>query len=127
MLVDGGGIPTFGAHARTQLDIGEDVVAPYLWERSIRSLDVIALTHAHEDHIGGLPAITGDFHPKELWTGLLPIAQPGESCAAWRRSWGRGSFPYRAAEVPIRRGGDRDTGAAGGLRSAIRPRTTTRW
>ena len=72
MLVDGGGIPSFGAHSRTQLDIGEDVVAPYLWERSIRSLDVVALTHAHEDHIGGLPAIEDDFHPKELWTGATP-------------------------------------------------------
>jgi competence protein ComEC len=70
--VDGGGIPAFGSHSRTQLDIGEDVVAPYLWERSIRSLDVIALTHAHEDHIGGLPAIEDDFHPKQLWTGATP-------------------------------------------------------
>jgi len=70
MLVDGGGIPAFGGRARAQLDIGEDVVAPYLWERSIHSLDVIALSHAHEDHIGGLAALTADFHPRELWTGV---------------------------------------------------------
>ena len=37
MLVDGGGIPAFGRIARSQLDIGEDVVAPYLWDRGIRS------------------------------------------------------------------------------------------
>jgi len=72
MLVDGGGIPAFGHQSRTQLDIGEDVVAPYLWERSIRSVDVIALSHAHEDHIGGLPALVNDFHPRELWTGATP-------------------------------------------------------
>jgi competence protein ComEC len=83
MLVDGGGIPSFGAHSRTQLDIGEDVVAPYLWERSIRSLDVIALTHAHEDHIGGLPAIEDDFHPKELWTGVTPDSP------TWRKLQGK--------------------------------------
>jgi competence protein ComEC len=31
MLVDGGGIPSFGGHAPAQMDIGEDVVSPYLW------------------------------------------------------------------------------------------------
>ena len=64
----------FGHSSRTQLDIGEDVVAPYLWSRSIRTVDVAALTHAHEDHIGGLPALVQDFHPKELWTGATPTS-----------------------------------------------------
>ncbi len=72
LLVDGGGIPVFGRAAKTQLDIGEDVVAPYLWERGMRSVDVIALSHAHEDHIGGLPALVDDFRPRELWTGATP-------------------------------------------------------
>jgi len=45
------------------------VVSPYLWSRSIRSLDVVALSHAHDDHIGGLPAVLENFHVKELWTG----------------------------------------------------------
>jgi competence protein ComEC len=78
MLVDGGGIPAFGRRSRPQLDIGEDVIAPYLWDRSIRTLDVIALSHAHEDHIGGLPALVSDFRPRELWTGAMPDS------AAWR-------------------------------------------
>jgi len=69
MLVDGGGIPTFGRHAPTQMDIGEDVVSPYLWNRSIGRIDVMACTHAHADHIGGLPSLLANFHPKELWTG----------------------------------------------------------
>jgi competence protein ComEC len=79
MLVDGGGIPAFGHASRSQLDVGEDVVAPYLWNRSIRKVDVIALSHAHEDHIGGLPALIDDFHPKELWTGATPDSP------TWRR------------------------------------------
>lgn len=72
MIVDGGGIPALGRASKPQLDTGEDVVAPYLWYRSIRSVDVVALSHAHEDHIGGLPALTGDFHPRQLWTGVTP-------------------------------------------------------
>jgi len=72
MLLDGGGIATFGKHVRTNLNIGEDVVSPYLWSRSIRSLNVVVLSHAHDDHIGGLPAVLENFHVKELWTGATP-------------------------------------------------------
>lgn len=79
MLVDGGGIPAFGNRPRSQLDIGEDVVAPYLWERGIGAVDVVALSHAHDDHVGGLPALVDDFHPREVWTGAVP------ECDAWRR------------------------------------------
>jgi competence protein ComEC len=69
MLVDGGGIPTFGRHTPSQMDIGEDVVSPYLWDRSIGHIDVMACTHAHADHIGGMPSLLANFHAKELWTG----------------------------------------------------------
>jgi competence protein ComEC len=83
MLVDGGGIPGFGGGERPKIDPGEDVVAPYLWQRSIRSIDVVALSHAHEDHIGGLPAILDDFHPNQLWTGAIPEGNdPGNG--SWR-------------------------------------------
>ena len=67
VLVDGGGIPS-RAGRRPRLDIGEDVVSPYLWSRSIRRLDVVVSTHAHEDHTGGLAAILENFRPAELWT-----------------------------------------------------------
>jgi competence protein ComEC len=48
------------------------VVSPYLWTRSIKRLDVVAVSHLHEDHVGGIPSILRNFHPKEVWTGLLP-------------------------------------------------------
>jgi competence protein ComEC len=35
-------------------------------------VDIVTLSHAHEDHIGGLPALVADFHPRELWTGATP-------------------------------------------------------
>ncbi len=69
MLIDAGGIPSFGRKKKPGIDIGEDVVSPYLWSRSIKRLDVVAMTHAHEDHMGGMSAVLRNFHPRELWTG----------------------------------------------------------
>lgn len=60
LLVDAGGLP-FWTHS--QLDIGEDVVSPYLWSRGISRIDAIALTQAHADHMGGMPAVIANFHP----------------------------------------------------------------
>jgi competence protein ComEC len=71
MLIDGGGVLSFGSQRSARIDIGEDVVSPYLWSRSIRKIDVVALTHAHDDHAGGLPAVIENFHPSELWTGAM--------------------------------------------------------
>jgi competence protein ComEC len=79
LLVDAGG-PIFGSGS--QLDFGEDVVAPYLWTRRISHLDTVAISHAHSDHIGGMAAILRDFHPKELWLGVLPPSRPLENLIA---------------------------------------------
>lgn len=69
MLIDAGGIPSFGRAKKPGIDIGEDVVSPYLWSRSIKRLDIVAMTHAHEDHMGGMSAVLRNFRPRELWTG----------------------------------------------------------
>lgn len=71
MLIDAGGIPSFGRVRKPNIDIGEDVVSNYLWTRSIKRLDVVAMTHAHEDHMGGMSAVLRNFRPKELWTGAV--------------------------------------------------------
>ena len=77
LLMDGGGQPDFGRDedeqaesndART-IDIGESVVSPYLWSRSIRRLDVVAVSHPDADHFGGIPAIIENFEVGELWLG----------------------------------------------------------
>jgi len=72
MLVDGGGFGGAPHQAAQNLDIGEEVVSPVLWSRGIRHLDAVALTHAHSDHMGGLPSILRNFRPDELWVGNNP-------------------------------------------------------
>jgi competence protein ComEC len=75
MLVDAGG-PVGGvteaAEATSRFDVGEEVVSPYLWSRKFRRLDVLALTHAHSDHMGGMPAVMRNFRPRELWVSIDP-------------------------------------------------------
>jgi competence protein ComEC len=73
MLVDAGGFPGMTNMTRKpQIDMGEDVISPYLWSRRITHLDYAVLTHGHSDHMGGLSAIMDNFHPKALWIGAEP-------------------------------------------------------
>jgi competence protein ComEC len=71
MLVDAGGeLGSFHSGGmRSGIDVGEDVVSPYLWSRGLKQIDVVALTHAHEDHLGGLTAIFENFRVGEFWVG----------------------------------------------------------
>jgi competence protein ComEC len=73
LLVDAGG-PTGGAaqSPSANFEIGEDVVSPVLWSRNIRRLDAAALTHAHSDHMGGMPSVLRNFRPRVLWVGTNP-------------------------------------------------------
>lgn len=72
MLVDGGGFGGGAQQTEQNFDIGEEVVSPTLWARGIRHLDVVVLTHAHSDHMGGLPAVLKNFNPDALWVGKNP-------------------------------------------------------
>ena len=67
LLLDSGG-PS--AASRSDFDVGEEVVSPYLWSRGIRRLDAVAISHAHSDHAGGMPSIIANFRPREFWYGV---------------------------------------------------------
>jgi competence protein ComEC len=74
MLIDAGGpVGSRGpAEVVANFDVGEEVVSPYLWSRRLRRLDVVVLSHAHTDHMGGMPAILENFRPRELWVSIDP-------------------------------------------------------
>ena len=48
ILVDGG-----------EKKMGERVVVPFLRKKGINKLDMVVLTHPHDDHVGGLPEVLG--------------------------------------------------------------------
>ncbi len=60
MLIDGGGL--YG-----DFDVGEKVVAPFLWERRILGVDYLVLTHPQPDHYKGLIFIAQHFRVREFW------------------------------------------------------------
>ena len=70
ILVDAGGF------AASEFDVGEKVVLPALLTLGVRRLDLAVLTHAHQDHGGGLPAILEALPVNELWLGRSPQGSP---------------------------------------------------
>jgi competence protein ComEC len=65
-LIDAGG------GRRGRFDLGEAVVAPFLWFDGVRRIDNILLTHAHPDHVGGAPFLLRHFDVREVWEGPAP-------------------------------------------------------
>jgi competence protein ComEC len=71
LLIDGGGrFAGFRGHEEAPgPDPGEEAVSAYLWSRGFQRLDAVALTHAHQDHLGGLAAVLENFRVGQLWLG----------------------------------------------------------
>jgi competence protein ComEC len=71
ILIDGGGTRD------NRFDIGRRILAPYLWNRGIRRLDLMVLSHPHPDHMNGLIAILKKFEVAAVWESGLDIDLPG--------------------------------------------------
>jgi competence protein ComEC len=94
LVVDGGGLsPTF--------DVGQRVVAPYLWKQKIGRVDTLVLTHPDFDHYGGLAFLAREFGPDELWWNETRGAGPRFE-AFWKTVQEQG-IPPRAVRRGFRR------------------------
>lgn len=61
MLIDGGGL------YEDRFDIGKNVIAPFLWNKKIRRIDYLVLTHPDPDHLKGLNFIASHFSIGQFW------------------------------------------------------------
>jgi len=61
ILIDGGG------SSFSKRSVGETVIAPFLWNKGINTVDTIIITHPDADHYNGLKYILDHFSPKLIW------------------------------------------------------------
>jgi competence protein ComEC len=109
LLIDAGGPIGGDPSGSSNFEIGEDVVSPVLWTHHIRRLDAVELTHAHSDHMGGMPAILRNFRPKELWVGRNPdgpaynaLLKEAQELGVHVRSFAAGdSFDFAGTQVQV--------------------------
>ncbi len=66
-IIDGGG------PISPRFNIGEQIIAPYLWHKGIRKINAVVISHPDSDHFNGLPFIIKRFHPDVIWiNGDMP-------------------------------------------------------
>jgi competence protein ComEC len=97
VLIDAGG--ELGAE-RSGWDVGRMRVVPALRRAGVRRLDVVILSHPHEDHVGGLPAVT-----ENIPVGLVldpGVPHPSPSYARFLKAVEARRIPYRLARAGLR-------------------------
>jgi competence protein ComEC len=59
VLIDGGGKQEIGGSKLPSKEdmTGRSIVVPFLRKKGINELDLVVLTHPHDDHVGGLPYV----------------------------------------------------------------------
>lgn len=67
MMIDGGGF------MKSSFDVGKGVVAPLLYKKGIKKVEIAALSHPHPDHLLGLIYILNNFNVREIWKTNLSV------------------------------------------------------
>jgi len=91
---------------------GARAVLPFLRGQGIRRIDVLALTHSHEDHYGGAAAVLDAMPVREIW---IPEGIPREAFGPAVASW---TGPLRTVRAGIR---ERFGGAEVAVRAPANP------
>lgn len=91
ILIDGGGTRD------NRFDIGRSVLAPYLRNRGIRTIDLVVLSHPHPDHMNGLFEVLRDFTVREVWGSGQDGSLPGY--ADFQRLINDRGIPFRTVSA----------------------------
>jgi competence protein ComEC len=92
----GGGHMLIDAGSALRGSAGERAILPFLRGQGIRRIDVLALTHPHEDHYGGAAAVLAALPVRELW---IPEGIPREAFGPAVASW---AGPVRTVRAGVR-------------------------
>lgn len=62
IMVDGGGFSD-----NSSFDVGARIIAPLLWQKKIKTIDLLILSHPNSDHLNGLIYLADNFNVTSLW------------------------------------------------------------
>ncbi|MDY6987395.1 MAG: DNA internalization-related competence protein ComEC/Rec2 [Thermodesulfobacteriota bacterium] len=70
MLIDGGGFYD------NRFDVGARIVAPFLWQKKIATVETLVLSHPDPDHLNGLIFIARHFNVRQVWMTQDEVPSP---------------------------------------------------
>jgi len=78
MLIDGGGFR--GGGEKNGFDTGKSIIAPLLRYKKIKRVDYMVLSHAQQDHMGGLRYVAANFPVGAFWwNGFGDLGRLGDA------------------------------------------------
>jgi competence protein ComEC len=121
----GGGTMVLDCGSALRGDAGNRVLVPFLRANGIRRVDLLVLSHAHEDHYGGAEALLGAVDVGEIWIPEgVPVGRFGPAVAhsgVKVRPVGKGaSFAKGGTRIEVRSASDGKTSGENGASLVIR-------